>query len=332
MPNENDTTNVGVIGVGSMGQHHVRVYSELPGADLVGITDVDEARAKRIAEEYGTAALERDELVDRADAVSVAVPTEYHYPVVSQVVEEGVDVLVEKPFVQHPERGRDLIERAAANDAIIQVGHVERFNPAVNTVSDIVADLDIISIRTRRLGPPPGRDIQDSVIFDLMIHDLDVILSLLDEEPLTMRAVETRENDHAIAVLEFPSDVIGTLVTSRVTQQKVRQLEITAETCFVVVDYLEQSIKIHRHSTPEFIEQQGDMRYQHQGLIERPMVDNGEPLKRELSTFVETVAGRHEPMVSAEQGLRAVEYARRLDSLASGDSSDHDSMELKLSQ
>lgn len=332
MGTSNKIANVGVVGVGSMGQHHARVYSELTSAELVGVADVDEERAKRIAENYGTTAMERDELFDRVDAVSVAVPTEFHYPVVSSCIEQGVDVLVEKPFVREPKRGAELVERAAANDTIIQVGHVEQFNPTVITLSDIVTDLDIISIRTQRLGPPPERSIQDSVIFDLMIHDLDVVLTLLDEEPASMEAVDVQNNDHAIALLQFPSDTIAMLITSRVTQQKVRRLEITAESCFVVADYLEQSIKIHRHSTPEFIKKQGDMRYQHQGLVERPMVDNGEPLKRELDSFVETVADGGEPDVSAEQGLRAVEYIRQLDSLATADSSDNGSTEVTVTR
>lgn len=307
---------VGVIGVGDMGQHHARVYTETPGVDLVGVVDEDTERARSVATEYSTRELDRSTLFDRVEAVSIAVPTRAHASIAREAIDAGVGLLIEKPFVREPAVGRDLIERARERDVVLQVGHIERFNPAIRTLTDVLADLDVIAIDARRLGPPIDRDVDRSVAFDLMIHDIDILLSLLGTDPQSISAVGCRDNRHVTTTLQFGDGVVGTLTASRLTQQKVRECWITTSECLVVVDYIEQTVRIHRHSLPEYVESAGGVRYRHESITERPTVENGEPLKHELSSFTKAVKNGTEPVVTGVDGLRALELVRQIDTLA----------------
>jgi predicted dehydrogenase len=307
-------TRTGVIGVGTMGHHHARVYDELPAVDLIGVVDSDTERADAIASKYGVQAMNRKALLNTVDSVSVAVPTPYHYENVLMCVEEDVDVLVEKPFVGNPEKGRSLISEI--KNQLVQVGHVERFNPAVCALDKIISDLDVITVNAQRLSPPPDRPIKDSAVLDLMIHDIDILLSIIDGEIESAAAVGVQNNRYASAQLQFANGVIANLTASRLTHQKVRTLSITAHSCRVDVDYADQTITIHRRSPPECIEANGDIRYRHESTIEQPMVQNGEPLKKELASFVSAASEGAEPVVTAEDGLRALELAHRIDELA----------------
>jgi len=312
-----DSTNAAVIGVGNMGRHHARVFSELPDVNLVGVYDVDEEQAREVAEDHGSRAMSMDALVRAADVASIAVPTQFHADMAEQCIDHGVDVLVEKPFVDDPEVGRDLLDRADEEDVTIQVGHVERFNPAIRTLADIVADLDVIAIDARRLGPPPeGRQLDQSAVLDLMIHDIDVVLATMGERPDEITAHGNKGNQYATADLEFGDGTVASLTASRVTQQRVRKLSITAEECRVNVDYIDRSVEIHRHSLPEYIEDNGDVRYRHESIVERPTVQTGEPLKNELEAFVAAATGDADPVVSGEDGLRVLEVAREIDRIA----------------
>ena len=299
-----------------MGRHHVRVYQELPETDLVAVSDADADRAAEIAEKYGTVAMSRDQLLDAVDAVSIAVPTRYHYETALAAIERGVHLLVEKPFVHDPDEGRELIRRADAADLTLQVGHVERFNPAVMELRNVIADLDVIAIRADRLGPPVDRQDDISTALDLMIHDLDVILSLIDSEIVSIDAHGALDNRYIDAIIGFADGTIGTLTASRVTQERVRKLTITASDCKVNLDYVDQSIDIHRHSLPKYIENNGDVRYRHESITERPTVENGEPLKEELRAFAEAIREGTTPAVTGSDGIRALEVARQIDRIA----------------
>lgn len=305
----------GVIGVGSMGQHHARVYSELPDATLVGVSDVDEEQAVTVAAEYGTRPMDRSELLDTVDAVSVAVPTTYHYETVLECIERGIDVLVEKPFVDNIEDGRELARRARDAGVTLQVGHIERFNPATRVLADIVPDLDVVAIDIDRLGPPLDRDNEDSVVIDLMIHDIDILLSLIDSEIDSISSAARGER-HATAQFQFADDSIATLTASRLTQQKIRQISITALSCRVNVDFISQSVEIHRHSVPEYIESDGDIRYRHESVVEHPIVENGEPLKAELASFIDAARNGTKPLVTAEDALRVLKVAIQIEGTA----------------
>lgn len=305
-----------MVGVGSMGRHHARVYSELPGVNLVGVFDVDDEQARKVAEDHATRPMSRDALLRAADVASIAVPTPFHADLAGQCIDYGVDVLVEKPFVDDPEVGRELLDRADEAGVTVQVGHVERFNPAIRALSDFVADLDVIAVEAQRLGPPPeGRQLDESAVLDLMIHDVDVAFAVLDDDPEVVCAHGVRSNEYATAQLEF-GDVVASFKASRVTQQRVRKLAITAEECRVNVDYEDRSVEIHRHSLPEYIEDNGDVRYRHESIVERPTVETGEPLKNQLESFVTAATTDAEPVVSGEDGLRVLEVAREIDQVA----------------
>lgn len=311
----------GVIGVGSMGQNHARVYSELSETELVGIADANISRAEHIADEYDTSAHEMEALLDQVDMVSVAVPTRYHSDIARECIAADVDLLVEKPLVEDPADGRDLIEFADERDVIMQVGHIERFNPAVRTLMGMVDDLDIIAVSAERLGPPLSRAIEDTAVMDLMIHDVEILLALVDEPVSSVQAVGNHDARYAGSLLQFESGIIGQLRASRVTQRKIRNLTISASDCWIELDYIDQSVEIHRQSTPEFVNR-GDIHHRHANVVERLSIDQTEPLKNELSAFSEAVRGNEEPVVTGEDGLRALELTQTIDEMATVEPTD----------
>ncbi|WP_252698802.1 Gfo/Idh/MocA family protein [Natronosalvus vescus] len=305
--------DVGVVGVGTMGEHHARVYDNLPTANLVGVYDVDVEHAREVADRYDVAATDLRSLLEQVDAVSVAVPTPFHYNTVTTCLDANVAVLVEKPVVDNLEDGKRLKSAVRRSGVPVQVGHIERFNPAVQALSEIVPDLSIIGVKAERLGPPPKREIADNAVLDLMIHDIDVVCSLLGESPTTVGSAGVADNKHASALLKFDSGAIASLTASRLTQRKVRRLQITAESCLIELDYLDQSIQIHRQSVPEYVHQNGDVRYTHESIVEHPRVPNEEPLRNELESFLETVATGTTPDVTLDDGLTALKIATQID-------------------
>ncbi|WP_197409745.1 Gfo/Idh/MocA family protein, partial [Haloferax profundi] len=176
-----------------MGTNHARVYSELRGVELVGIADADNERATAVAEDFGTEAFTIDELLDRVDVVTVAVPTPYHAPITRQCIEAGVHTLVEKPFVDDILEGEGLVALAEWKGVTLQIGHIERFNPAIRSLEKILDDVEPIAITANRLGPPLNRAVGDGVIMDLMIHDIDVVLSLVDSEITNLAATSAAD-------------------------------------------------------------------------------------------------------------------------------------------
>ena len=310
------TLAAGVVGVGSMGRNHARVYSELPDVELVGVADLDTEAARTVATDYGTVVRDADDLLATADLVSIAVPTPAHPALLERCLDAGTHALVEKPYVDDLGRGRELAQRARDRGLVLQVGHIERFNPAVRALADVVPNVEVLAIDAQRLGPPRNRDVPDSAVFDLMIHDIDIVCSLVGDAPVHVDAAGAAGDQYATATCRFENGVVADLMASRVTQRKVRKLGITARECRVCVDYMNQSVEIHRHTAPAYIEDDGAVRERVESVVERPIVENGEPLKAELESFVKAVRTGAEPVVTAEDGIRAVEVARRIDDLA----------------
>jgi predicted dehydrogenase len=311
-----ERTPAGVIGVGSMGRHHARIYREHPEVELVGVTDEDREQAAAVAEEYGTVPRSQPELLSMAELVSVAVPTEAHYPVAKAAIEAGVSVLVEKPFVRNLANGRDLCRRAAAADVTLQVGHVERFNPAVQAMFDVVEDMNVIAIDARRLGPPLDRDLDDNVVMDLMIHDIDIVLASLDSAIASTAATAAHGGKHVVAQVTSGDGVVADLTASRVTQKRVRELSVTAEEGLVTLDYGSQDLRIHRQSLPEYYADDGDLGLRHEHVVERPTVESGEPLKRELSAFLDAHRSGDQPVVTGEQALNTLRIVHDIEEQA----------------
>jgi len=308
--------SAGVVGVGSMGTHHARVYNELQGVELAGIADADQEAARQVAAEYGTAVYDLETLLDRVDMVSIAVPTRFHYDVASRAIDAGVSLLVEKPFVDDPEKGRELIDRARAAGVTLQVGHIERVNPVVDVLKDVLAGVEPIAASARRLGPPVSRDVNDDVVMDLMIHDIDIACALFGGEVAGVTAIGACEGDYTDAQIAFDGGTLCSLTASRVTQERIRDLSVTARECHVNVDFMDQSVRIYRHSDPSYHTEDGDVRYSQESIIERPAVESDEPLKRELRSFVDCVRDGTTPRTTGADGLHAMLLADEISEIA----------------
>jgi predicted dehydrogenase len=297
------TTRVAVVGVGALGQHHARVYASLPSAELAGVYDVDPARAREVAERHGCPVLDHlQDVVAAADAVSVAVPTVDHHRVVAALLESGKDVLVEKPITTTLDQADDLVRVAARMDRVLQVGHVERFNPAVDLLRAHAREPRFIEVH--RLAPFSPRSLDIDVVLDLMIHDLDLVLSLDGSEAVQVEAVGvpvlSPRVDIANARLRFASGLIANLTASRVSVEKVRKFRVFAPRTYISADLVAREAQVYRLCD-------GD--HGPDIMVERSEAAGVEPLVRQLEAFLEAVRQRSEPVVSGGDGRRALALA-----------------------
>ncbi len=296
-------TRVAVVGVGALGQHHARVYASLTGAALTGVFDIDAQRAAEVAARHGCRAFAHlRDVLDGADAVSVAVPTIDHHRVARALLEAGKDVLVEKPMTRTLEEADELIRISEANGTVLQVGHIERFNPAVDVLRAEVADPRFIEVH--RLAPPTPRSLDVDVVLDLMIHDLDIVLSLDGSEAVQVDAVGvpvlSDKVDIANARLRFASGLIANLTASRVSAEKVRKFRVFAPRTYISADFSAREAQVYRLVE---VDGQPDISVGKGGAPEE------EPLKRQLASFLEAVQGRGRPLVSGPDGRRALALA-----------------------
>jgi len=303
---------VGVVGVGYVGQHHARIYSELPGVELVGVVDIDEARLQELGARHRVL-LFRDyrDLLGSVDAVSVAVPTLLHYPIAKHFLELGVDVLVEKPIAHSLTQADELIEIAKSDDRIFQVGHIERFNGAVKALEAIVTGPGFIECH--RLGPFAARNTDVDVVLDLMIHDIDIILNLIKSPVTAVSAVGvpvvSDQVDIANARLQFESGCVANLTASRVSVERVRRIRIFQRDTFISLDYSEQEITIYHRVLGEGGAASGTT----PTIVKEDIsIDKAEPLRVELESFIECVRSRKRPLVSGEEGRDALRVASQI--------------------
>lgn len=298
---------VGVIGVGHLGQHHARLYAESPLATLVGVVDINPARAKQIGERHQVPAhTDLEKLLKEVDAVSVAVPTSAHYAVVKACLDAGVHVLVEKPIAVTANDARELVERARTSARVLQVGHIERFNPVFSAVRPYIRTPGFIECH--RLSPFGERGTDVDVVLDLMIHDLDIVLSL-DPGPVEeIRAagvpVLSPNIDIANARIAFASGCVANLTASRVSTTRMRKLRLFQRDAYISVDYQARQGLICRRRV---------------GASNRPEIEmepvkggNEEPLKLELEAFVRTVQTGGAPPVSGQDAVAALELAHQV--------------------
>lgn len=299
-----NTVKVGVVGVGHLGMHHARVYSEILGAKLVGVMDVEEERARDIAEPLGVPAYsDLDRFLDEAapDALSIVVPTVRHLDVARKAMERSIHLLIEKPVTASTEEAEELLRIASDRNLILQVGHIERFNSAVQYVRDMVKDP--IFIQSRRIGPFSSRISDVGVVLDLMIHDVDIILSLVRSDIAEIssmgRCVRTDHEDIASAQIRFKNGTIAHILVSRVSEKRMRTIEITEPERYLVVNYETQDVILnHCVQKPSggLVE-----------VVERPVFPKREPLKLELQDFVRCIQEGREPLVGLRDGKRALE-------------------------
>lgn len=314
----NRQIRTGVIGVGNMGQHHARVCATIPGSKLVGVADVDRSRAETIASRYEVAAYtDYRQLLDRVEAVCIASPTASHYEIGMASLERGVHVLMEKPLASTLEAARDLTARARDLGLVLQVGHVERFNPTFVELMNVLSDHQILGLEARRLSPFATRAADVSVVFDLMVHDLDLIMTLVGAPLRSVQAIGGRlrspQLDHVMAILNFVNGPVASVTASKVTQHKVRQLSVTTADAYVVADFLARTVMIYRQSAADYFAQRGEVLYRQEGLIEQVYVPPVEPLYAEIQHFLACVRDGRAPQVGGEDALRVMAVAERIE-------------------
>jgi predicted dehydrogenase len=297
---------VAVVGAGEFGRNHVRVYREMDAVDLVGVVDRDSGRADSVAAEFGTTAIASlEELRGRVDAVSVAVPTISHGEVGCQLMEMGFDVLVEKPMAATLAEADELLAAARRHGRILQVGHVERFNPAVVAVEPILNRP--LFFEVHRLGVFTPRSLDVDVIFDLMIHDLDILLALVDEPVTEVKAVGipvlTDKVDIAHARLDFAGGAVANVTASRVSTERVRKMRFFQQHEYISLDYA------RRDALRVGVKKAGP---QPEFGFEKLAAPATEPLRAELDAFAEAVRTRREPRTNGQAGRAALELAVRV--------------------
>ena len=286
---ESGRIRAGVVGAGHMGQYHILALAELWDVELVAICDTDADRAQQIAAQYGTRAVAtHQELAGLVDIATVAVPTERHFEVARDLLEAGVHVLVEKPVTPTLEEAKELFRLARQRARVLHVGHVERFNGAVQELRKIVERP--VLIESRRLGPFVPRVQNDSVVMDLMIHDIDIVLGLVDSEPRRMnalgRSIHSRRADVANVQILFDSGAMATITASRATEEKIRTLSITQPDAYIVLNYADQDIQIHRRAAQEYTLNRESIRYRQASFVERLFVHKDNPLKLEIRHLI----------------------------------------------
>jgi predicted dehydrogenase len=294
-----DRIRVGVAGVGAMGKNHARVLASLEGAELTAIYDLDLARAEELASLYGAKAVTSlEDLAGLVDAAAVAVPTVAHRHVAGFLLEQGKHVLVEKPLSESLIEAQELVALAQAKNLVLQVGHIERFNPVMQQLEERIKQPRFIE--ATRLSPFPNRSMDIGVVLDIMIHDLEIILHLVNSPVVSVDAVGvpvlTRREDIANARLRFANGCVANVTASRISDKKMRKIQVFHTEGYISLDYQEQSGHLYRRDGMQIVR-------------EDVQVEKDEPLKLELAAFVECARQGATPKVSGQQGTEALRLA-----------------------
>jgi predicted dehydrogenase len=303
--------NVGVIGVGSLGQHHARNYSEIKDVVLAGVADADFTRAQEIAAKHGTTAYaDYHELLKHVDAVNVVVPTSLHYEVAKGVIAAGKHLLLEKPITSTIAQAEEIVKLAGQHNVKLQVGHIERFNPALRAAAPHIRDPKFIECT--RIAPYVTRGTDVPVVLDLMIHDIDIILSFVRSEVEHISAIGfnpvSDKEDIANARLEFANGCVANVTASRISIKRERKVRFFQRNAYINVDYMKPDVKVYTLK--------GDPK----GVLDlakmvdytEPKIDKVEPLKAELTAFVDCILNGTEPLIKGSDGLRALQVAEAI--------------------
>lgn len=296
------SVRVGVIGVGYLGQHHARIYSEIEEAELIAVVDIDQKRADTFAAKYGCEAYyDFRDVLNKVDVLSVVTPTTTHHDIALSCLKAGKDILIEKPITANIKEADELIRESEKMGCIIQVGHLERYNPAVLAASEMFKEP--MFIESERFSPFLGRGTDVDVTLDLMIHDIDIILSLITLPVKEIRAVGaevlTGKIDVAKAWLEFENGCIALATVSRLSPDKLRRLKVFQKDSYISIDY--QNSEIKRYFRNE------------KGIsFEVTKPEKKEPLKEELRDFIHCVKERRRPKVSALEGRNALKVVLQI--------------------
>lgn len=292
----------GVVGVGSMGWNHARIYSELDNTELTAVHDPDPAAAMRAVRKYGgIVATSLDEIIERCDAISVAAPTHLHHGIVMKLLAAGRHVLVEKPIADNPADATEMAATARERGLVLQVGHIERFNPALDALEQRLNRPRFLEVT--RLSPYPGRSLDIGVVLDVMIHDLEIILHLV-RSPVTSIdavgvAVLSKSEDIASVRLHFANDCVANVTASRISMKKMREIRLFQEDAYLSLNYQKQTAKMFRLKNGKIVR-------------ERVAIHKGEPLLREIRHFIECARAGAQPKVGGAEATAALDLALQI--------------------
>jgi predicted dehydrogenase len=290
---------VGVVGVGHIGSNHARIYAEVPAANFTAIYDVDRPRANLIAKKYGGVATRSlHEFTQLVDAASVATPTNAHFEIARELLRRGKHLLIEKPITENPQQATQLAELAAQNKLILQVGHVERFNPVLSALEARLTHPRFIE--AHRLSPYPNRSTDIGVVLDLMIHDLEIILHLVRSPVQNIDAVGipvlSKSEDISNARIRFENGCVANVTSSRISPERMRKIRVFQEDAYLSLDYEKQTGEIYRRESGKIVR-------------DKVPIEREEPLKQQLVSFIECATTGREPRVSGFQATAALELA-----------------------
>jgi predicted dehydrogenase len=290
---------VGVVGVGHIGSNHARLYAEIPSAQFTAVYDLDLGRGNAIGKKFGAVtAKSLDDFIKMVDAASVATPTNTHYEVARALLARGKHLLIEKPITDNTAEAAELVELAARKDLILQVGHVERFNPVLSALEKHLTHPRFIE--AHRLSSYPERSTDIGVVLDLMIHDLEIILHFVRSPVKSIDAVGvpvlSRGEDIANARLRFENGCVANVTSSRISPEQMRKIRVFQEDAYLSLDYQNQSGEIYRRAGGRITR-------------DRVEIEREEPLKRQLASFIECASSGREPRVSGFQATVALELA-----------------------
>ena len=306
---------VGVIGVGRMGKHHCRIYSNLRNVDFSGLYDVDKKAADEVSQKYDVPVFDSvAELLNEVDAVSITTPTLPHYDLAMRCLEQGIHVLLEKPITETLRQAEELTSAVESTDLTFQVGHIERFNPTYCELKNVLEHMNILAVNFRRLSPFQGSNTDVDVVLDLMIHDLDLLLDLTRKEPKSISAngfnLYSDCLDHVTAQLDYESNLLVTLTASRITEQKIRSIDIVAEGAYIEADLFSKNIFVHRRSMGEYqYPNHGNVKYRQESFVEKILVPAVEPLFKEIDNYICCILNGKTPAVTARDGMEALRKA-----------------------
>ena len=314
---------VGVIGTGHLGKIHTKLFNEVETAELIGVYDIDESKAEIVAKEFNTKAFKNlEELLSQIDGVSIVATTSAHYELVKKAFEKNVNVLVEKPITATIEEAAEIVKIADEKELILQVGHIERFNPALLSLEQY--KLDPKFIQTDRLAQfnPRGTDV--AVVLDLMIHDIDIILSLVKSDVKEIKAsgvpVVSGNIDIANARLEFENGAVANVTASRISQKKMRKMRMFQQSGYIALDFITGVAEVYRLIDQKEMDENHFISFGEMGVGEKkkyvvydqPEIKQVNALKYELELFVDSIINKTKPVVSGEDGLKALKVAAEI--------------------
>ena len=316
---------VAVVGVGHLGKEHARVYAEMPGVELFGVVDIQRKQAEKVAQQYNTRYfLNYKDIIDKIQAVSIAVPTKSHYAIAKDFLQHGVHVMIEKPMTGTVLEARELIDISKVKGLVLQAGYIERFNPAIAAIKRLSVNPKFIECH--RLSPFTFRSADIGVVLDLMIHDIDILLYITNSKVKKFDAVGVNvisdKEDIANVRIQFQNGCVANVTASRVSITPMRKIRLFSEDSYISIDYQKKDALIYKKS-PELtlkslnisdtnVSTIADLKSYVFGdllKIEHIKMDDYEPLKKELESFVDCIVNHKEPVVSGEEGLRAIEVA-----------------------